>query len=232
MRQRQHPHSAQRPDRHGRQRDGIRRGCALQPRFHARRLPGRCHPRRQPLPLRRHGCDRAAQPRHRASQAGDRPLARQGTHDQHYGRRHALRQLRRLHPHDRLHVREPERRRDEYPRAVHGRRKGRGPRQTAAPLAQLGAVRRGFHRAGDDPRTGRQQQRGDLCPPDGEVSQAPQQGLHRSHLHRAAPRRGRAHACRGGRRRISRGAHQGLPHARQPGARTAAGLAQPHGHRG
>ena len=59
---------------------------------------GRCHPRRQPLPLRRHGCDRAAQPRHRASQAGDRPLARQGTHDQHYGRRHALRQLRRLHP--------------------------------------------------------------------------------------------------------------------------------------
>lgn len=107
-----------------------------------------------------------------------------------------------------------------------------GARQTAAPLAQLGAVRRGFHRAGDAPRTGRQQQRGDLCPPDGEVRQAPQQGLHRSHLHRAAPRRGRAHACRGGRRRISRGAHQGLPHARQPGARTAAGLAQPHGHRG
>lgn len=84
-----------------------------------------------------------------------------------------------------------------------------GPDQTAAPLAQLGAVRRGFHRAGDAPRTGRQQQRGDLCPPDGEVRQAPQQGLHRSHLHRAAPRRGRAHACRGGRRRISRGAHQG-----------------------
>ncbi len=39
---------------------------------------GRCHPRRQPLPLRRHGCDRAAQPRHRASQAGDRPSPGKG----------------------------------------------------------------------------------------------------------------------------------------------------------
>lgn len=104
----------------GRQRDGLRRHGPSEPWLHDRRFARRDAPRRGAVPLRRHGGHRAAQPRHRARADGRHAGSRQGPHGQHHGRCHALCQLRRLHPHDRLRVREPEGRRDEHPRPLHG----------------------------------------------------------------------------------------------------------------